>query len=354
MLARRSFLAALAGSALIASGVRAQQAPPAQPVRRRIALASATLAGEAIAETGGDPSWAAFFAELKAQGFDAQGVAFEKYSGSQYNFTRRVQGNRLNALGVAIARTKPDLIVATNSYIARGAAEEASTTPVVFVVGDARGAGLVETLDRPGANLTGVTAVSGQDWEAARIELLREAVPAARNVAYLIKNQSVSPTRTNLAMIASARGGAERLGLTFQPAYYADLADDVGLDTTSYLRAILDAQRSGAQAMAVADMLDFTEYGGPLGGWAMVAKLPAIAPWREFVIGGGLMSYGPNQVGMFRTAAGQVARILKGEKPGDIAVARPEAELVVSQRNAGHVGVTLPQSLIAKAKEVLR
>jgi putative ABC transport system substrate-binding protein len=86
---------------------------------------------------------------------------------------------------------------------------------------------------------------------------------------------------------------------------------------------------------------------------ALALKLPAIAPWRDFVVGGGLMSYGPNYNELFKTAAQQVARVLKGDKPGAIPVAVPAPELVVSQRNARHIGVALPQSLVGKAKEVL-
>ena len=81
--------------------------------------------------------------------------------------------------------------------------------------------------------------------------------------------------------------------------------------------------------------------------------ITGIAPWRDYVIGGGLMSYGPNYNEMFKTAGNTTARVLKGEKAGAIAVAQPALELVVSQRNAKNLGVTLPAALVAKAKEVL-
>ena len=351
MLARRSFLAGLAATPLIASAASAQQA--AAP--KRVAIASATIPVEAMIEgNAGDPGWVAFFTEMKAQGFAAgANVTYERSSGAQYNQVRRLQGARWSALGTAIAGTKPDIVFATSSYMARGAATAADTLPVVFLVGDPLATGLVADLAQPGANLTGVASAAGATREAARLALLHEAVPAAAKAAYLLKSAAQSPTNWGLGLVAAATAAGGPLNMTVTPAYFDDVLDDAGIDASAHLRALLDAAKGGAQAFAVAEGLDITEYAGPLGGFALALKLPAIAPWRDFVVGGGLMSYGPNQNEMFKTAAQQVARILKGDKPGAIAVAQPAPELVVSQRNAKHLGVTLPAALVAKAKEVL-
>ncbi len=351
MIERRSLLAGLAGTAAAAA-----IAPTAlaQAAKKRVAIASPTVATELMLEgMGGDPGWFAFFAELKAQGFDSNTVTFERYSGAQFNYQRRLQGTRWNGVGVAIANAKPDVVFATSSYIARGVSLTADTIPVVFMVGDAKGAGLVEELDKPGGNLTGVSAIGGPAWEATRMELLREAVPAAAKVAYLIKSQTISPTAAGQALLASARAGAQKAGATLEPAYIDDLLDDAGLDGTAHLRAILEAAKKGAQGLVVAETLDTTEYAAMMGGVALTQKLPGIAPWRDFVIGGGLMSYGPNMTEMYKSGAQILARVLKGEKPGNIPVVRPQADLVISQRNARHLGVTLPQSIVSKAKEML-
>jgi putative ABC transport system substrate-binding protein len=349
MLARRTLLTGVIAAPLAISAARAQ-APVAL---KRVAIASATLPVEALADGGtGDPGWVAFFAEMKAQGFTAgTNVAFERYSGSQFNFVRRLQGARWGALGGAIAGTKPDVVFATSSYIARAAA--ADTLPVVFLVGDPLASGLVGDLAQPGANATGVASAAGATREAARLALLHEAVPAAARAAYLIKSQESSPTPWGTGLVAAAQAAAGPLGMSVAPAYFDDVLDDAGIDGTAHLRAVMDAAKGGAQALAVSEALDITEYAGPLGGMALALKLPAIAPWRDFVVGGGLMSYGPNQIEMFKTAAQLVARVLKGDKAGSIAVAQPAPELVVSQRNARHLGLTLPPGLLAKAKEVL-
>lgn len=352
MIARRSLLAGLAAAPVAASLARAQAPAGA----KRIAIASATLTTEAMVEGNlGDPGWNAFFAELKAQGFTAgTNVVFERYSGAQYNFVRRLQGARWSAIGAAIANTKPDVVFATSSYIARGAATTTETLPVVFLVGDPVAAGLVSDLARPGANMTGVAAAAGSTREAPRLALLHEAVPAATRAAYLLKSQAQSPTPWGTGLAAAAQAAGGPLGMTVAPAYFDDVLDDTGIDATAHLRAVLDAAKGGAQALVAAEALDITEYAGPLGGMALALKLPAIAPWRDFVVGGGLMSYGPDPVGMFKTAAQQVARVLKGEPVGSIAVAQPAPDLVVSQRNARHLGLTLPQALVAKAKETLQ
>ena len=356
-------LTGLAGAVAIASAASAQQAPtpaaPAAPAAtgpmRRVAIASGFVATEAMIEAAaGDPGFVAFFAELKVQGFTAgQNVTFERHSGAQYNMVRRLQGNRYNALGVAIGNSKPDVVFAASSFIARGAGTTADAIPTVFLVGDALGTGLIANLDKPGANFTGVSATNGPAREAMRLELLREAVPAATRAAYLMKSQAISPTPYYAAQLAAVRAVAARVGATLTPAYFDDVLDDAGLDATALLRAVLEAQKGGAQGLVVAETYDQSEYSALLGNMALATKLPAIAPWRDFVLAGGLMSYGPNQVEMYKSAARQVARVLKGEKAGDIAVERPAAELVVSQRNAKHLGITLPAALVAKAKEVL-
>ena len=364
MISRRSVLAGLAAAAVAVPTIRVQAqqaappaaapaAAPAVPLApgpmRRVAIASGTVATEAMLEgNGGDAGWLAFFNEMKAQGFvTGTNVTYERFSGSRVNMVRRLQGNTWNALGTTIAGTKPDLIVTTSSYIARGASTATDTIPVVAIVGDMQAAGLVQNLAAPGANITGVTAGAGATREAARIALLKEAVPAAAKVAYLIKSQAESPTPWGTGMVAAATGA----GAT--PAFFDDVKDDAGLDLSAYLRALMDAQKGGANGLAIAEGIDLTEWAQTFGAYSLALKLPGIAPWRDYVIGGGLMSFGPNYNEMFKTAGNTTARVLKGEKAGAIAVAQPAPELVVSQRNAKNLGVTLPAPLVAKAKEVL-
>ena len=215
---------------------------------------------------------------------------------------------------------------------------------VVLIAGDIPGSGLVQNLAAPGGNITGVTAGNVAQHEAARVALLKEAVPAASKIAYVIKSQAESPTVWGTEMLKAAVGTT--------PAFFDDVKDDVGLDATAHLRALMDAKTAGANGVVVAGGVDLSEYSALLGNYSLALKLPGIAPWRDYVIGGGLMSYGPNYNEMFKTAATMAARIMKGEKAGAIAVATPAPELVISQRNARTLGVTIPPSVVAKAKEV--
>ena len=257
MIARRSVLAGLAAAPLAAPAVLAQA-----PALKRVAIASATLPVEALIEGAtGDPGWVAFFNEMKAQGFTAgTNVSYERHSGAQYNFTRRLQGNRWNALGGVIAGTKPDVVFATSSYIARGAGTAENPASVVFLLGDPVGAGLVSDLANPGGNMTGVAAAAGATREAARLALLHEAAPAATRAAYLIKSQAISPTPWLLGQIAAAQGAAAANGVTVTPAYFDDVLDDVGLDGNAHLRAVLDATKAGAQGLQIAEALDLSEF----------------------------------------------------------------------------------------------
>ncbi|MSP20190.1 MAG: hypothetical protein EXQ93_01385 [Alphaproteobacteria bacterium] len=364
MFGRRSFLAGVAGSIALAGVARAQQAPspaagaaPAAPAApavtpvpgpvRRVAIASGTVAAENMLEgNGGDAGWLAFFNELKVQGFvTGTNIAFERYSGARFNGVRRLQGNSWNALGTAVGTAKPDLIVTTSSYIARGANAANADVPIVFILGDAQASGLVQNLAAPGGPMTGVTAGAGATREAMRVALLKEAVPAASKIAYLIKTQAESPTAWGAAMLAAATGTT--------PAFFDDVKDDVGLDATAYLRALMDAKAGGANGLVVAEGIDLSEFSALLGNYSLAMKMPGIAPYRDYVVGGGLMSFGPNYNDMFKTAATVAARVMKGEKPATIAIAQPAPELVISQRNARNLGVIIPPSVVMKAKEVL-
>ena len=137
------------------------------------------------------------------------------------------------------------------------------------------------------------------------------------------------------------------------PLYIDDVVDDVALDAGAHYRAMFEAKAQGVQAIVVAHTIDLTEYATDFGTLALAAKIPMVTPWRDATIGGGLLSFGANTAEMYRLAARQVGRILKGEKPEAIAVALAEPELTVSARNARALGITVPATVTAKAQEVV-
>ena len=360
-LGRRAFLAGTAGAVVLASAAQAQQAAPAVPAAgaaagsKKVAIASASVpVDQMVGAEGANPGWQAFFAELRALGFnDGQNVSFEKTSGAAFNQVRRLQGNRLNALGATIARANPDVAFSGSTFIGRGVNLTTETIPVVVQAGDLLGSGLVASLERPGGNITGVTAENGPALETRRFELLREALPQANKVGYLVRSPANSPTPFGNGLINAAQAAAQRLNMMFTPLYIDEVIDDVAIDATAHYRAFFEAKAQGVQAIVIAHSIDMTEYATDLGGLALAAKIPAVAPWRDAAVGGALLSFGPNTAEMYRAAARQVARILKGEKPESIPVIVGEPELTVNTRTARYLGITVPASVTGKAHEVI-
>ena len=361
---RRTFLAGSAGAtALAATASYAQQAAPAAAPAaaatpagaKKIGIGSPTVpTDQMVGAEGANPAWQAFFAELRAQGYnEGQNVVFEKTSGAAFNMVRCLQGNCCNTLGANLARTNPDVVFSGTTFIARGVNTTTETIPVVAVAGDLVGSGLVQSIERPGGNVTGVTAENGVALETRRFELLRETLPQANKVGYLVRSPINSPTAFSNSLIAAAQAAAQRQNMQFVPLYIDDVVDDVAIDASAHFRAMFEAKAQGVQAIVVAHTIDLTEYATDFGGLALAAKIPMIAPWRDTTAGGGLLSFGANTAEMYRLGGRQVGRILKGEKAEAIAVAVAEPELTVNTRTARYLGITVPATITGKAHEVL-
>ena len=213
--------------------------------------------------------------------------------------------------------------------------------PIVMATSaDLVGGGLVQSLARPGGNITGLTLVVGPEIEAKRLELLRAILPGVSRVAYLGSKENKDRERPSGQ---SVRTAAQALGVTlvlaeFSLHQYTDAF-------TRISRARAEALFVARSAMAYADralIVDFTTR----------TRLPSSFDFREFVELGGLMSYGANPADNFRRAAGYVDKILKGAKPADLPVEQPtKFELVINLKTAKALGLTIPQSLLLRADE---
>lgn len=347
---RRAFLGGVAGSAaLVAMGARAQQAPPV------VALVSGHLPVDVMIEgEDGDPGWAAFLAEMRTQGFvEGETVTYTRTSGIQYMASIRLQGRRLQ--GLSRNYLEGATAVFTDSYwVGVGAGIEDGDTPVVIATDDVLGTGLVASVEKPGGKVTGVTTAGGYGAEGTRLELLSSAVPGARTVAYMIRDQSASPTMAGEALIGAAQDAAGRLNKNLVIAFVSNMMNDPVMDATQWQRAFFDAAAAGPDALVVAQQRDPLNTPATIGGLAFAAKLPAIAPWRAFAEAGGLMSYGANQAAAYARGAQQVAVVLRGAaSPADIPVQQPEMELVVNAQAAAHIGITIPDLVMSMATEVI-
>lgn len=234
------------------------------------------------------------------------------------------------------------VIVAGGPPAARAARAATTTIPIVFVIGaDPVAAGLVDTIARPGGNMTGFTTITAPLGQK-RLELLLELVPKARGLAILINPSN----RDSMADIAPAEAAARAYGIELRRWNAANAAE------ISAAFGSLAEQR--ADALLVGSDPNFTGQRDQIVALAARHRIPAVYPFREFTASGGLISYGASLADTYRQAGEYVGRILKGTKPADLPVVQPTTfEVIINLKTAKALGLKVPQSLLARADEVI-
>ncbi len=328
-IARRKFIATLGGMAFAwPLAARAQQ-----PDRmRRIGV----LNGGNADDLGAQKNYAAFLQGLQQLGWtDGRNVHID---------LRWAVGNAANSRKSAseLVALAPDVILAAGSTSSASLLEATLTVPIVFVlVPDPVGAGFVQSLSRPGGNATGIMmfeyGLSGK-W----LELLKEIAPGVTRAA-VVRDPSIAAGIGQFAIIQSVA-----------PSVSVDVTPIDVRDAAEIERAVTAFAQSANGGLILTS--------GPLSAFhrdliitlAARYKLPAVYHERSYVDAGGLISYGPNFRDQFRHVAGYVDRILKGEKPADLPVQAPtKYELVVNLKTAKALGLSVPQSILARADEVI-
>jgi putative ABC transport system substrate-binding protein len=253
------------------------------------------------------------------------------------------RAERLPKLAAELVRQAVDIILTGSNPGALAAQHATTTIPIVMVTtGDPVAAGLVASLARPGGNVTGVTAL-GQVLNAKRLELIKEAVPGVSRVAVLINPVSAYTP----PFLREREGMARALGLHLSVLE----ARDASAFETAF--AALPSERAGALMIQTDAM--FIRYRWRIVELVAKSRLPAVYGEREFVQAGGLMFYGASLATMYRHAAVHADKILKGAKPADLPVEQPtKFELVVNLKTAKTLGLTIPQSVLLRADEVIR
>jgi putative ABC transport system substrate-binding protein len=251
--------------------------------------------------------------------------------------------DRLPELAAGLVRAGVEVIF-TNGYPATVAAKNATKTiPIVFSTHvDPVGTGLVVSLARPGGNVTGFTLM-GPELAGKRLELLREAMSGVSRFAILMNmaNPGFEPTLRQTESAARSLGVSLHLLEANAPAEFE--------------RAFTSMVERGATALHVQLDPMFLAQRARLVELAAKHRLPALYDLREFVDGGGLISYGPRLSEELRRTAAHVDKILKGAKPADLPVEQPSRiELVVNTKTAKVLGLTIPQSVLLRADEIIR
>jgi len=322
---RRDFMTVLTGAAGFSHLARAQE--KAMPMIGYLAIATAGPSA---------PHVAAFHEGLGETGYvEGQNVAIE------YRWAEDRQ-ERLHSLASDLVALNVNVIVTHGGTpVARAAKEATSTIPIVFETGaDPVASGLVASMARPGGNLTGVSILTSE-LNPKRFELLIELVPHARIVAVLVnpKYAVVDRVVSEVRKVADARG----VRIQVVTAGEEDEYDDA-----------FALARNKAGALLVSNDPVFFSRRERLVSLAATHAIPAVYEWREFAVLGGLMSYGTSIAGMYRQTGRYVGRILAGAKPGDLPIVQPTRfELVINLKTAKTLGLTVPQSLFARADEVI-
>jgi putative tryptophan/tyrosine transport system substrate-binding protein len=326
---RREFIALFIGSAAVGPGL--------QPLSMRAQTPKnlptiGILGADAAANQGW--LWANFVERLRVLGWtEGRNVAIELRWAEAHV-------DRYAEIAAEFVRLKVDVIVTSSTPTALAAKQATTVIPIVFTnASDPIGNGLVASLSRPGGNVTGFSTQLAET-AGKRLEFLRSIVHGLRRLAILYMNDVAA-----LREMGEARAAADKLGFESITSEIASAEDIV----TSF-----EALKDNADGLYVCNTNLFNEIRKHIVALELGAKLPAVHDLRGWVAAGGLISYAPDSVDLFRRAAGFVDRILRGAKPGEIPVEQPTRFfLAVNLSTAMTLGLTVPPELIGVADEVI-
>jgi putative tryptophan/tyrosine transport system substrate-binding protein len=341
MIGRREFITFVGSAAAWPGVARAQQ--PAYDVggRRRthrIAVIATVTPIALMTESSPNLFFREFFVELRRLGYvEGENLVVHRFSTEGH-------AQRNSKVVTATIRSAPDVIFAFSSRMVKLLKDATTAIPIVGYTADPVSFGIVTSLARPGGNVTGISTEAGVGIEGKRLDLFKEIMPTASRLAVLAP----------VAFWNSPYGSAIRM-LAGQLGFIVvgrPLADPV--DEAEFRSIFAELQRDKADVVLVPDapennsnqqlIVEFTER----------AHLPTITSTPQFVKAGSLMSYGPDAADLVRRAARYVDEVLRGTKPADLPVLQPtKFELVINLKTAKALGLTVPETLLATANQVI-
>jgi putative ABC transport system substrate-binding protein len=336
---RREFIGSLIGMAVAwPLAASAQQAMKVY----RLAIVHPSIPVKEMSEAG-YAGFKALIGELRRLGYiEGRNLVVERYSG---------EGNTAHYAELAseVVRQHPDVIFAISSRMVRYFKAATTTSPIVGVMADPVARGLVDSLARPGGNITGVTSDAGEEIWGKRLALLRELIPAASRVGFLLvfASRDIAGSPDGVAM----REVAQQSGITLVgPALEGTIQE------AEYRRVFELMTQERADGLIVASQPEHGTYSQLIIELAEKSRLPTIFDGRSWAERGGLIGYGTSEAGdvdQYRRAADYIARILKGAKPSELHELATKFELVINLKTAKTLGLTVPQILLVGADEVI-
>ncbi len=331
---RRDFMKLLGGAAAWPIAAGAQQSQK----QHRIAFVHSGIPADHLTETAG-PFWVRrFYETLRGLGeTEGSNLVVERYSAEG-------RADRFAALAAEVVSRNPEVIVSNLNDLVKTFVAATATIPIVGITGDPIAVGLVTSLARPGGNLTGVSIDTGTGIVAKRLQILKEAMPSAIKVAYLLSNSGTWDGRAGLP----DREAAQQLGIALTGNFLAEVND------LQLRRTFAEMAQQKFDAALVDEGGTFLAQRALIAELAEKYRLPVIYPYRDYVDLGGLMAYAPELGELAQRLANDVHQILNGAKPGDIPFYQPNKfQLIVNLKAAKALDLTIPQSLITSADEVI-
>jgi putative tryptophan/tyrosine transport system substrate-binding protein len=331
---RREFIT-FVGSAAVAWPLKARAQQPT--TQHRIAIFHPAIPTTLLTETGGGSAWRAFFGELRRLGYVEGGnLIIERHSAEGHH-------ERYAAIAREIVMRRPDVIVTGTNPVVTAFNAETRTIPVVAFMLDPLKAGLVTSLARPGGNLTGITLDAGIEIWEKRLQILKEVMPSTAKAAFIGMRGGWEGSSAQVV-----RDAADRLGISL----VLMLPEKGTPSEIERVFAVMDQQRP--DAVLVSGEGDLYANRQLIAELAGRNRLPVMCPYRDYVEAGGLMAYAVDLVELLTRMADNVHQILKGAKPGDIPIYQAtKFKFLINLKTAKALGLTVPQSLLATADEVI-